>query len=406
MTRSLLAHASIALLLGACSRCHSTSGGSDGGASLESAEVVFPARVAPPHFVARADAKGFGLPAGCRLDGPIRVATLADGHVRFNAIGQKLDLLAIAEGESGGASKRAGIVDLGAESVGDAPWAEVDAPPLFGHASSGSVAVWAVSAGPAKNRVLFWRGDARAEQLLDGDGLGVVDLECRGETCAVLSTLARSAAAPGATLEIGKAAAPMSGFSRVDFEPSGNDTWHPVSIAGFDGTGSGWVALGSKSATLFMSFAGGKSVERDRIATPEGVFGALVAKTPLVVAPGAPLDRPCGPEEFPLLVLGPGGAKVELRTPAAPESVVVRRLGAGAIAAWVAPVSCQYQNRRVVYAALIGPDGSARSSPMAIGDATGFALSTSGSELGLWLVRDRELAWIRGRCELEAADGG
>jgi hypothetical protein len=396
-----IAHVSIALALGACGRCKSGAGSSgDGSAAPAKIEVGAPRHVDAPAFAALEGAKGYGLPAGCALDDAIRVAPLGQGTTRFAAAGSDLDALVLARaGDAGSAVSSAGIVNLARGRVGDAPWAELDAPPAFEHASSGFVAAWTVSAGPAMERAILWRASGKADTLAEGDGLQVFDLACRADACAILTTTARSAAAPGATLFVGTASAPSASYRRVDFLPSGDEPWHPLSIAAFDGKDSGVVALASPSAALLMEFHGEKAESRDRIMTPEGAYGAVMQRTPLVVAPGAAPDRPCGREEFPVLVLGPNGRRHELRTPAPPESMIVRPLGQGAIAVWVAPVSCQYLERRVVYAALIAPDGTVGSSPMAIADASGFALATDGAKLSLWLLRDRELAWLRARCD-------
>jgi hypothetical protein len=57
----------------------------------------------------------------------------------------------------------------------------------------------------------------------------------------------------------------------------------------------------------------------------------------------------------------------------------------------------------VVYVAVLGPGGAPLSSPMAIADATGFALASAGARASLWLLQDRELSYLDLTCA--PADG-
>jgi hypothetical protein len=152
-----------------------------------------------------------------------------------------------------------------------------------------------------------------------------------------------------------------------------------------------------KSSNAFSTWRGttsGTFSEERAVPSPHGVYDGA---GDYVVVPGAPPDRPCGREEFPVVVHA-GAHRYTLTTPAPPESLVVRRLADKALVAWVAPVSCQLLERRVVYVTLLSQTESEPHSPLAIGDATGFALAADADRFSLWLANGREITWIRGRC--------
>jgi hypothetical protein len=78
-------------------------------------------------------------------------------------------------------------------------------------------------------------------------------------------------------------------------------------------------------------------------------------------------------------------------------------LGKGAIVMWVAPVSCSRPDRTIVHAQLLDSEGQPQGAPMAVADASGFALASDGDRLSLWLRTEQGLRWIRGRCVVSRA---
>jgi hypothetical protein len=319
----------------------------------------------------------------------------------------RLDALAIAHGESDGEASSVGsaaLVDFEAGSVAAAPWALLEAPPLLERAKRGWIAAWLAPAPTGTRRALLWRGGTDAELLAEGDELELTDATCRDDRCAILSRLVRGAAAPGATWHTGSAESPASAWAHVDLDLGGDEPWLPLSIAGLTETG-GTAALSSGKQVAFFEVRDGRAEKKHVLDTPHGAYDATLAPVPVAVVPGDHTGRGCGAEEFPVVLVGPGGERHVVRTPAPPESVIARPLAAGALVAWVAPVSCQYIERRVVYLTLLDRKGKPVSSPMAVADATGFALATAGEQLSLWLVSGASLSLVRGSCALPADAG-
>lgn len=380
-------------LASSCSRSCAKEAASDAGPPAR-LELAFPAKLEAPALAALEGTRGYGLPSGCELSGPIRRAALP-GRTRFVASRRELGALALAasRADAGSAAERAGAFELATGKVTELPWAELDAPPLMDKAAGGWVAGWTLETGQDQSRALLWRGGAEAELLAEGYELSLADLACAGDRCAILSTLARNAPAPGATLMLGAATRPASSFTRHDLEPGGEPSWKPLALG--DG---GLVALSSSERVALYRIADDKPGQPSFVEAPHGAYEAVATPEPVVIAPGAPVDRPCGSEEFPIVIRGPGGKKFELRTPAPPESVIARSLDRGALLGWIAPVSCALLTRRVVYLTLLGPGGEPLSSPMAVSDAVGFSLSTAGQRMHLWLSDGERLSLIDASC--------
>lgn len=391
----------VALLLPACQRCSGQGAAADAGdaRAAEPFAVGTPPKLAPPALSALDSPRGYGLPSGCRFEGKVQKATLPEGRTRFVAARSTLGALALAHaGGDAAAAAQAGFFELATGAMSEAPWAELDAPPLFDRARSGWLAAWVGASVSGTRRVLLWRGGTHAEQLAEGDQLELADLACASDDCVVLSDLVRGAAAPGASWLSGKASTAAPDWKRVDLDLGGDEPWLPLGIAALAEGGAGWAALSSGKHVALFRVQGERAEKKHVLDAPFGAYDTSFAGEPLVIAPGDRVDRPCGAEEFPVLVLGASGGRHVLRTPAPPESVIARPLARGALVAWVAPVSCQHLERRVVYLTRLDAQGAPASSPMAVGDANGFALSTRGDELALWLISGRELSLVRGSC--------
>jgi hypothetical protein len=82
-----------------------------------------------------------------------------------------------------------------------------------------------------------------------------------------------------------------------------------------------------------------------------------------------------------------------------PSQVITRKVPGGFVVAWLAPVSCRHDGQSIVRAFLVDEKGVPSSSTMAVADADGFALSTDGDEVDVWLSRRGELVWVRAACK-------
>lgn len=381
----------LALLATSCQRCGAETKAKDAGGPEEHA-LALPSALPLPAFAPLEQPRGYGLPSGCRFEGAVHEATLGAGKTRFIASRSLPGALALARG-TGEAVEQAAFLDFQAKKSEAAPWATLDAPPLFERASRGWLAAWMDRTATGSRRALLWRGGPRAERLAEGDELELSDMSCSGDDCVVLSRLVRGSAAPGASWLAGKADLPAHQWRRVDLDLGGDEPWLPLGI--LDMTRA---ALSSGKHAALFEIAGDRAEKKQVLDVSHGAYDATVTPAAVVIAPGDSPERPCGAEEFPVLVLTAGGERHVVRTPAPPESVVARPLAKGALVAWVAPVSCQHLERRVVYLTRLDEKGAPASSPMAVADATGFAMSTRGDELALWLLSGQKLALLRARC--------
>jgi hypothetical protein len=357
------------------------------------------ARAEPLRFEPLSTARGFGLPAGCRLELPIRSATLPAGMVRFVAAESTLGELAVATADGDGGDVRSAWLTLSPPRADPLPWTRLDEPPALARAEHGVVAARETQPEGALASALLWRGTNDELELVQGDQLSVSDLACDGPSCALLTSLARRASTPGATLSVGRARDAQSLWKRFDVEADPGVAWKPFAIVDFDGRArTAWLALVAKKQIGFWHWAGGRTEPRGTLPAPHGVYDVVFAAAPLVVAPAAPPDAPCGRDDFPIAVTALGSEPFQIQTQAPPDSVIARPIGEGAIVLWVAPVSCRLTSRTVVHAALLGKDGRPTGSVMSVADATGFAVATRGDELSLWLRTSQGIAWMRGTC--------
>jgi hypothetical protein len=244
----------------------------------------------------------------------------------------------------------------------------------------------------------LWSEHHPPRPLASGDQLAVADVACHEKSCAVLTTLPRAAAAPGAALHV---VAPDRPALSVELEADPAVPWQPLAIAAFDGK-TARVALRAPEAVALWSVVDGRATLERTLATPFGAYDAVGAGATFVAAPGARTDEPCKSDQFPIHVHGASGVPQVLRGQAAPESLLLRPLERGALMLWVAPVSCSSTARTVVYGALLGADGAPPGSATAIADAVGFAAATRGDELALWLRSREGLTLLRARCSAGA----
>lgn len=360
---------------------------------------VHAARFAPPAFHAEANLRDVGLPTGCRIQPPLRVADLPGGKLRFVAVAGTLDRLALAAGGGGRAPARRGLVDLHQEKSADLPWSVLDAPPALAMSSRGPVGALARPAAGTLSRAVLWRPWSSPESLVQGDRLQVADLACAGNRCALLTSLARKAAAPGATLLIGGVDAPARAWKRIDIEADSAVALSPWSLSRFDPAAqSGWVTLAAANEAELWRVTHGRATKKSRIETPFGLYDVAPSDEPVLITPGEDPHAACKVDRFPLVIrkAGEKPRTVVLRTH--PSSVIAKAMGRGALVMWVGPTTCG-ASTSVVGSLLLDAEGHPVGSPMAVREATGFALATHGDSLSLWLRTAKGLEWARAKCQ-------
>jgi hypothetical protein len=342
------------------------------------------------------DTTAIGLPEGCAISSAKR-ARLPAGAIRFfapeeSASGLVLGVGSLADEVVGGAA----IFGADGRPRAPFPWTDFDAPPIAARASSGWVAADALDLRNGRRRAELWVEPDRVVELGEGESLEVVDAACHGATCAVLTTPALAATGPGATLFI---VDPVSaGVSRVDL-PGGEESFSPLSIARVDEHGV-VVALSQNGAIALFRVEGKQVTPLDRLDAPFGVYDVALGDAPIAVEPGESVDKDCTKDTFSLRLARAHGPPSVIDGQVPPEAVVTRTLPHGFIVAWLAPVSCKQHGRQVVRAFLMGPDGTPRTSTMAVTDAQGFALSTHDDAIDLWLSTDGTLVWVTARCQI------
>jgi hypothetical protein len=394
---AILISAGVLISAVGCSDCRARTDAADAAPSADASHQlrIEPPPLAPLVWEAQNDSRGIGVPAGCRPLLPIFHAKLPAQKVRFASARSDLKELAVAFGAPGNPrTAQSGLIEISSPKVRSLPWFELDRPPAFDRAATGWVAAFTRQEEHGKASAVLWTEAGRTLPLSHGDQLTVVDVLCHGETCAVLSTLARAAAAPGATLHLG---APGSKYTQVDIEADPAVPWQPLAITAFDGS-EARVALKAPDAVAIWSVTARSPTKLSEVKAEFGVYDALATKDTLIVAPGAHADEPCKAEQFPIRIIDNKG-KVQLaRSQAAPYSLVIRPLDRRALMLWVAPISCARTDRTLVHAALVDADGSKVGSVMSVADAQGFAVATRGSEFALWLRTEQGLSYVRAEC--------
>ncbi len=369
------------------------------------------ARVNPSNVVTRApttplldalewtplkDTTAIGLPVGCTMSGA-KHARLPAGAIRFFAPGESASgvVLGVGSLDDEGVG---GAAILGADGRPRArfPWTELGAPPVAARASTGWVAADTTDLRNGQRRAELWVEPDRVVELAEGEALEVADAACQGGQCAVLTTPALATTGPGATLFVGEPA--TGAFSRVDL-PGGPESFSALSIARVD-EHDVVVALSGNGVIALFRVEGKNVTPLDRLDAPFGVYDVVLGDVPIAVEPGESTDKDCTKDTFSLRLAHAHGPASIIDGQVPPEAVVTRALPHGFIVAWLAPVSCKQHSRQVVHAFLMGPDGTPRTSTMAVTDAQGFALSTHDNAIDLWLSTDGSLVWVTARCQI------
>jgi hypothetical protein len=298
--------------------------------------------------------------------------------------------------------ERAGVLDAEGRPSAVFPWTNLNAPPALLRSPAGIVAARLADSARGLQRVELWSPPGQQKHLVEGDHLEVVDAACSGSTCAVLTNFAAQAAGPGATLMVGNPTG-ASAWKRIDF-PGGENDWVPFSIASMENATIVVALVGDDKVGLWR-VAEGPPTHTATIEAPLGAYDVVLGEGPIVIAPGESIDGECSKDGFTLKLISPTGKTFEVDGQVPPETVVVRRLDGGFIVGWLSPTRCHGRSQQTARAFLLGRDGAPKTSTMAIADADGFAFSTKGSDLDLWLARRGELVWAKGTCRIPEPGG-
>jgi hypothetical protein len=252
--------------------------------------------------------------------------------------------------------------------------------------------------------------DGAVDSLGEGDAFEATDLACAGDRCAVLTSRIGRVAIPGALIWSGRATDPGASWRQIELAPAEAESEaRPFGLASVEIAPGGELAI---TAALIdrgeiilhrIESEGGSTREKGRIPAHHGLIDVLdlPART-VAMTYGTPLDddgcvKPGSLGGASIRFERTGLPSIELKTPAPPLGGSLRRLEKGALATWIAPLGCG-RARRVVYAVVLDADGAPVSAPMAVADASTFAVAASGADVDLWIHNEARVTWMRLRC--------
>jgi hypothetical protein len=289
------------------------------------------------------------------------------------------------------------------------PWLNPTSAPRLGHTAAGLwVGGFERPGEGGATRVGLFRNGA-VDLLGEGDAFEAVDLACAGDRCALLTSRIARTAIPGAVLWTGTVADPGARWQPIEIAlPAPENEARPFGLASVDAAAGGLslsitAALIDRGEIVLERIEGGKVLEKGRIPAHHGLIDVLdLPVRTVAMTYGTPLD-----DDGCVKAGSLGGASirfertglpsVELKTPAPPLGGSLRRLEKGALATWIAPLGCG-RPRRVVYAVVLDGDGTPVSAPMAVSDASSFAVAASGADVDLWVHNEARVTWMRLRC--------
>jgi len=333
-----------------------------------------------------------GVPRGCTLLEPPQSAGVGPPAPLFFAPDEpRGELLLALPGEA----PKIGVVPLDGGAPRPLALFDPERPPALAAAGRG----WLQYRGaPEGNQTQLLREGGQPEVALEGEGLEAVDLRCRGDHCAALSTRAMRVAAAGATILVGRGGEPVQRWQRSDVGAEGASPERPFVVAAV-GEGKATGTTISTEGVRFFETQGPETRPAGFVAAPFGALDAIVLKKPVVIAHGARLSGDCAVPRPLLWLAREGLPPQEIQVDAPPLSLFARPLTRGAFVAWLVPTHCGDRLRRIAYVALLDDEGALRSGPMAVTEATGLALATRGDQAELWLRRENRVAWLKLRCE-------
>ena len=425
-----------ALLLAGCRGCGG-SGTPDAGAAQPAASFAssaWPASPDPPPLpsfaIAVRERSGIALPAPCRYRGePVR-ARIARSAV-LAADPKVLGTLVMAEGgepdpdagEPGGPT-RVGLVSWPSEG-GIAPTAgsprllalpaagELLSSPLAREPESGE---WLMAYGPKtsspRSEVLLWRG-GHAELVGAGNGFEVVDLACAAGYCALLTTHLGGVGALDAELRIGRPSEPVGSWRLVSIEPELNTEPVPFRIAALAPTTAGHpprarVALADGEVLRFVEAGVGLEPKPlGELPAPHGALDAAGLPAAAALTLRGPADERCQGAAGGVAFQQLDGPSLELPAALVPYGGALRAIDGGTFVLFEAPLSCS-GGGPMLYASIVPAGATTAETPVAVGQADAYAVSSSGPDVDLWVRQQDVVTWVRGRCVLASgpADAG
>lgn len=354
---------------------------------------VTPVRAEPPSLLKMVqEGPRVGLPAGCVMQERIQSAVIPRETIFFAPDEPRDEIILMQPGEP----KKLGIASLIEGTTKAMFLAQEEHPSFFAATRNGWLQLLVPPQTPGQSWIV--RENGEAETAVQGENLEAIDLRCRGEHCAAMSTRAMRVAAAGATVLRGQGGQRMSAWKRSDYTPEGAELERPFVLAAVEAERTIGTTV-SASGVRFFDASSEEAKPGVFLAAPYGALDALWLKRPIVVAHGAKLVGDCAkPRPF-LAIQREGAEAIEIPTDAPPLALFARPLVRGAFVLWLVPTYCGDKRRRIAYAALLNEEGGLRSGPMAMTEATGIALATHGERADVWLRREDRLLWLRLRCE-------
>ncbi|MEP7124137.1 MAG: hypothetical protein ABJE95_24635 [Byssovorax sp.] len=409
--RRRVATACIVLVgIAGCERCGAPRPAPDGGAAPFAITTLPP----PAAWIFSPVRMDFDVaaPERCATRAPLVRAPVAR-TTRFVAEPRTLGFLAIADG----AEDPPRLVSAAALALDPAgpthdpkpiPWLVPSSAPRLGHTPAGRwIAAFERPGDGGASRVGLFR-DGVIALVGEGDAFEATDLACAGERCALLTSRVGRVAIPGALIWSGNAADPASLWHPTELAPAEPESEaRPFGLASVEAAPDGGLVITAtlidRGEIVIDRIEGGKAQEKGRIPAHHGLIDVLdlPART-VAMTYGTPLDddgcvKPGSIGGASIRFERTGLPSVEMKTPAPPLGGSLRRLDRGALATWIAPLGCG-RARRVVYAVVLDGDGAPVSAPMAVADASSFAVAASGADVDLWIQNEARVTWMRLRC--------
>lgn len=366
--------------------------------------VPLPAGLLPvadaPRFRPLPSPPPLALPSACKQEGRF-VRTELPPHAVFAVDPRSPGRLGWAVGVEGepGLRRAASLgfeVSVETPTPEPLPWFVAAETPVLARSSAG-LALAAFSLPRllgALDRVGLARGE-NLELVGEGDGFHPVDLAC-GDVCALLTTRLAKVASPGVELRVGPAEQSVSAWRTLELATEASaGAPQPVALSVQGATVT--AAVEDRGVVAFYRVENDTTTRTLELAAPHGTLDAL-ASPPLVATHGAPPgeDR-CGEGPASLVLVRPAAPPLSLPLPSPAETAALRALASGTLAVWLAPLGCKSE-RRVVYAAVLRPDGSLAGEVVPVADGDAFAVATAGERVDLWVQQGQVLLGARARC--------
>lgn len=342
-------------------------------------------------------AGGLTPPAGCKLRGPGHSWRAAPADLRYLVSSRWLQSLLIHQGPQGQGVYSARSGEL--VPISGFPWSKPDEPPLSDAFQSPSgahwVTAWAHPVSDALDAIVVHSLGQAPTAVARSDQAEVVDLRCREDGCALLTSRIARASRPGASVFVGK----PGSWQRRDVDSRAR----PRRVLGVS-SDAAWVGLQATSdggtRLEIWRVAVGQSERLGEVTTPGPLLDVgMLGDKPAVVALGADPSRPCAQPRFPLQIQLLGAEATRADAPGVPESLTLLPLDEGALLLWLVPVNCRSRDRFVLQALRLDETGRGVSGPVAVTDAVGYgAASTRDSRVQIFLSQERKLVSLQLDC--------